>query len=94
MIDHEFNSGVLLRALLSMTPQDIHLDGAKARLSWRSLSFPSPPSRSKWRLSVYAIMPVGCDIHRAAGTADLADEPPPDARPGLILGQGIKPDIE
>ena len=35
-------------------------------------------------------MPVGRNVHCAGHTADLADQTPADARPGLMLGQGIQ----
>ena len=41
-----------------------------------------------------AIMPVRRDVHRAGGAACLADEPPADNGPRLILGQGVEPNVD
>jgi hypothetical protein len=38
-------------------------------------------------------MPIRRDIHRAREAADLADKAPADARPRLILGKRVEPNI-
>ena len=48
----------------------------------------------EWHGLTGSVMPVGHDIHRTGGAALLADEAPTDHRPGLVLGQGVEPDVD
>jgi len=48
----------------------------------------------EWHGSASSVMPVWHDVHRTGDAALLADEAPTDHRPGLVLGQGVEPDVD
>jgi len=48
----------------------------------------------EWHGLTRSVMPVWHDVHRTGRSALLADEAPADDRPGLILGQGVQPDVD
>jgi len=48
----------------------------------------------EWHGPADSVMPVRHDVHRTGDAALLADEAPTDHRPGLVLGQGVEPDVD
>jgi hypothetical protein len=48
----------------------------------------------EWHGPADSVMPVWHDVHRTGDAALLADETPTDHRPGLVLGQGVEPDVD
>jgi len=48
----------------------------------------------EWHGPADSVMPVRYDVHRTGDAALLADEAPTDHRPGLVLGQGVEPDVD
>lgn len=52
------------------------------------------PSHTEWHRVTDPVMPIRNEVYSACGATNRAHRAPADARPWLILGEGVQPEID